>query len=60
MYNNKTIANKFNKFFANIDPDLSEQIKMPSTKTFQSYLTGTYNNNVQFKNINHEITLDCQ
>ncbi len=30
---------------------------MPSTKTFQSYLTGTHNNNFQFKNINGEITL---
>ena len=57
MYNNKTIANKFNTFFANIGPDLSEKIKMPSTKTFQSYLTGTHNNNFQFKNINDEITL---
>ncbi len=30
---------------------------MPSTKTRQSYLTGTYNNNVQFKNIKDEIIL---
>ncbi len=57
MYNNKTIANKFNTFFANIGPDLSEKSKMTSTKTFQSYLTGTHNNNFQFKNINDEITL---
>ncbi len=35
MYNNKTIANKFNTFFANIGLDLCEKIKMPSTKIFQ-------------------------
>ncbi len=26
MYNNKTIANKFNTFFANISPDLFKQL----------------------------------
>ncbi len=30
---------------------------MPSTKPIQSYLTGTHNNNFQFKNINNKITL---
>ncbi len=37
--------------------NLSEKIKMPSTKRFQSYLTGTHNNNFQLKNINDEMTL---
>ncbi len=57
MYDKKTITNKFNIIFANIDPNISEKIKMPRNKTFHSYLTGTQNNNFQFKNINEETAL---
>ncbi len=38
MYNNKTIANKFNTFFANFGPDLCKKIKRPSLKLFRVIL----------------------
>ncbi len=57
MYDKKTIANKFNIFFANIGLNISAKIIKPINKSFQGYLTDTHTNNFQFKNINEETTL---
>ncbi len=57
MNDKKTITNKFNIFVANIGSNLSVKIKIPMNNTFQSYLTGTHNNNFHFTNINEDITL---
>ncbi len=53
----RVITNKFNKYFANVGFNLSENIKMPRNKTFHNYLKHKYCNNFQFKNINEEIVL---
>ena len=41
----KNIADEFNKFFTNIGPNLSKNIKTPPNITYQSFLKKKYNVN---------------
>ncbi len=47
----RVITNKFNQFYTNVGPNLSENIKIPRNKTFQNYLKHRYNKIFQFKNV---------
>ncbi len=57
LYDKRVITKKFNRYYANVGFNLSENNKIPSNKTFQNYLKHKNNNNFQFKNINEEIVL---
>lgn len=52
--NKLIIANKFNMFFTNIGPNLSNLINAPNNKSFKTYLTQKYNNDFSFQNVNEE------
>ncbi len=52
--NKWVIADKFNSFFTNIGPTLSQKIKAPKNKTLQTYLTKTHNLNYIFHNVNED------
>ena len=48
----QVIANKFNSFFANVGPSLSNNIKCNSTKSVKSYLKMTITSSFSFKTVN--------
>ena len=60
IYNENTIADKtaiantFNSYFTNIGPNLANQIKNSTNKTFRFYLNGNHNNVFNFQLINEE------
>ena len=45
------IANKFCKYFTDIEPSLAKNIKMPKNINVEDFLTGTHNCTFQFKKI---------
>jgi len=49
------IANKFNSFFTNIGPKLSNIINAPNNKSFKTYLNKQFNYAFEFKNVDTEI-----
>ena len=49
-----TIANKFNLFFTNIEPDLAKIIAKPNNLNFKHYLNNRYEPNFQFFDITEE------
>ncbi len=54
LTNKDLISNKFNSFFTNIGPTLSNQINIPQNKTFKSFLTEKHNINFSFQSIDEE------
>jgi hypothetical protein len=50
----KTIADKFNKFFINIGPELSSKITCNTTKSFTNYLTNPSPIDFSFSSVNSD------
>ena len=55
---NKSIANEFNIYFANIGKDLSNEIKYHGKKTMESYLHGNIESSFKFQLITDEEVLE--
>ena len=58
LYDNKTIANEFNLYFANVGPDLSRKINYIGKKRVESYLFSTIDSRFQFRTTTHEEVLN--
>ncbi len=54
LYNKNVITNKFNEYFTNIGPNLSNQIKTLRNKSFDQYLSQKYTDQFNCQNINEQ------
>ena len=52
------IVNRFNKFYAEIGPQLAKKIIMPKNKSFKDYMTYKFNVNFKFKTIDEKTVND--
>ncbi len=54
VYEKNVITNKFNEYFTNIGPNLSNKIKPLRNKSFHQYLSQKYTDKFNFQNVNEQ------